>query len=563
MGHDEARPSLHELEEGRLQALLGSRVHGACRLVKDQEPGIGNQGAGEADELPLPLGEAGSPLAHQRVVSSRQAPDHLIGPQSLRDRLHLFPRSFRPSIAEVLEDRLAKEEVLLEHDPHLPMERLESVMADVKAIHQNPPPLRLVKARQEVDDRALSGAGWPDEGHHLPRLHVEAHFPQHPRRALLLAVAERDAVELDMSGDFRQFRGAHPVFHLRLGVEKLEDPLRRRASVEDLVEERAELENRPKEHAEVKHEGGEDAHLDLARCHQMASVDDDGRGRCNVQRPDERRVEVPNQGSVPHVLRVPARKARVKTEVVLLSRESLGDLDAGNALRHIGGEHRQRFSAPAVSDDPLSAEGLRGDQERRNEPGDHQAELPAVASHARPRKQKVKRAIQDGEGAPNHGVLHGGHVPIDPGNDLPGLGPVEIAHREELDMAKNGAPQVIEDPLAHPHVEAKLDEVEEPADEVKRDQGSAQEKKLKVIPRWYSMIHGALHDVRTDHAGADEEELKRHHAREKAPVRANEGQDAPDELSAGWHHGQLFFQVDMPNHVATPVELAVTWTCRE
>ena len=55
MGDDKARPSLHQPLHRRLDILLGARIDVARRLVENEHGRGGEHGAGDRDELFLPL----------------------------------------------------------------------------------------------------------------------------------------------------------------------------------------------------------------------------------------------------------------------------------------------------------------------------------------------------------------------------------------------------------------------------------------------------------------------------------------------------------------------------
>jgi hypothetical protein len=58
---------------------LGLGVDGGGAVVEDEEPGIGEERAGDGDALQLAAGEADAALADDRVVALRQGVDELRG----------------------------------------------------------------------------------------------------------------------------------------------------------------------------------------------------------------------------------------------------------------------------------------------------------------------------------------------------------------------------------------------------------------------------------------------------------------------------------------------------
>ena len=56
MRDDEGRSTLHEVAEAVLNHCLALRVERACRLVEDENAGVGEDGAGDGEALPLTAG---------------------------------------------------------------------------------------------------------------------------------------------------------------------------------------------------------------------------------------------------------------------------------------------------------------------------------------------------------------------------------------------------------------------------------------------------------------------------------------------------------------------------
>ena len=65
----EAGAPLEQPRERRLDQPLGVAVDACGRFIEDQDLGIGDQGAGEADQLPLPERQVAAPLLQRGVHS--------------------------------------------------------------------------------------------------------------------------------------------------------------------------------------------------------------------------------------------------------------------------------------------------------------------------------------------------------------------------------------------------------------------------------------------------------------------------------------------------------------
>ena len=83
------RPS-QQLVQRLLDLALGAGVHARRGLVQDQDARVGQHGAGDGEELALPLAQAAAALAQHRVVAVGQPLDELVGVRQLRGRHHFL-----------------------------------------------------------------------------------------------------------------------------------------------------------------------------------------------------------------------------------------------------------------------------------------------------------------------------------------------------------------------------------------------------------------------------------------------------------------------------------------
>jgi hypothetical protein len=61
------RPSISRSSDRLLDARLGARVHAARRLVQDQDRRVGQDGAGDGQQLALPLAQVARALGEHRL----------------------------------------------------------------------------------------------------------------------------------------------------------------------------------------------------------------------------------------------------------------------------------------------------------------------------------------------------------------------------------------------------------------------------------------------------------------------------------------------------------------
>ncbi len=69
VGDDEAGASGHQAQQGLLDAGLGARVHAAGGFVEDQDCRVGQDGAGDGEQLALSLTEVAGAFREQGIIA--------------------------------------------------------------------------------------------------------------------------------------------------------------------------------------------------------------------------------------------------------------------------------------------------------------------------------------------------------------------------------------------------------------------------------------------------------------------------------------------------------------
>src|SRR5439155_4694965 len=131
------------------------------------------EGAGECDALSLAPRELRAALADLRVITPRQAYDELVRVGGVRGSDDLLPARPRRGVRDVLGDAGRKEHRVLKHHRELAAQVVELVIAQVDAVQQDLPRGRVVKAREQADQRGLAGPGRPDHSEPRSRLDLE------------------------------------------------------------------------------------------------------------------------------------------------------------------------------------------------------------------------------------------------------------------------------------------------------------------------------------------------------------------------------------------------------
>ena len=165
VGDDEAGAPFHQLVESLLDLHLGAGVDRAGGLVKDEDSRIGQDRPGDGNELTLPLGEISAAFGENSVIPLREATDEGVGVSQPRCFDNLCVAGVKTAVADVLHDRFAEQERLLENDPKLTAQAVARDTSNINAVNADRPILRFVETRKQVDQGGLAGTGVTNQGH--------------------------------------------------------------------------------------------------------------------------------------------------------------------------------------------------------------------------------------------------------------------------------------------------------------------------------------------------------------------------------------------------------------
>ena len=110
--------------ERLLDQALGARVHAGGGFVQDQDARVGQRGAGNREQLALSLAQAAAAFAQHGLIFFGQALDEGIGVGQLGGGHHFLVGGVGPAKADVVHDRVAEQEGILQHDADLLAQRL-------------------------------------------------------------------------------------------------------------------------------------------------------------------------------------------------------------------------------------------------------------------------------------------------------------------------------------------------------------------------------------------------------------------------------------------------------
>ena len=420
----------------------------------------------------------------------------------LRDVGHHLVRRLGPREADVVGDRSREEERVLQDDSELAAVRAQLERPQVVAVHADRAVVGVVEAPDELRGRGLAAAGLADEGEASARRYVDVDCVQHR----LLAVGERDAIDVQIALDALRALGAGLVGDLRLRVEHRCDLLHRGAGRLHLPVQVGQLLQRLED--EVEHEDGCDERADRERsaADHLAAHPEHGRHGDDPEELDPREEE-----------RVQPLSVRVRPPVRIVAGVELSEkrelavvrLDHGHPrdrLCDLRGHRRDRLAHAQECSVRAHLEPPREDERRRQDDECDEPEPPVEHEEADDRSDQGERVDDERCEPLGEDVREGVHVRGDPGDDPAGLLLREVLQRQRG--------QVVEEILAEPEHDVLAD-AGEPADESRlQDPGERVDDEIdddiaseaSLVLRLHAVVDRVLHDEQRSHGcrrGAD------------------------------------------------------------
>ena len=332
------------------------------------------------------------------------------------------------SVGDVLGDGPGEEPRVLEHHRVALPDRGPRRFPDVPPFELHFPAVRVVEAHEEIDDRGLPRSRGSDDGRRHAGVHAEGEIVQD---LPLRGVAEIHVADVLLSEDFRVLsvdEGPRDVRDLLLLVQQAEDPFGRRSRGLELVDDVRRLVDRAAELAGVEHEGGDVADGDPPRQIEQGAEDRHQRQADVVDEID---------GGTDHRAVVVRVEIGVRRALVLP-----GETGGHGGLRGIGAHgllSREAFlrvavqlaelsrTRPEQGPEPVRHHGGRHHRERDRH-GEDQAEPRGDREHHDEGPGHRHDGGRDLHEVRRQGGVDGVDVVGDPGDDVPGLDPVEIVH---------------------------------------------------------------------------------------------------------------------------------------
>ena len=116
MGDDQHGSAARDAQQVGVHQSLRFRVERTGRLIEDQDARVGDQRAGNGEALTLTAREVGRAFLDVGFIAVRHPLDEFLGAGEAGGADRILQRQARPAGQDVVADRAAEQEVLLQHD---------------------------------------------------------------------------------------------------------------------------------------------------------------------------------------------------------------------------------------------------------------------------------------------------------------------------------------------------------------------------------------------------------------------------------------------------------------
>ncbi len=211
VGDDEGGAAAHEFLEGLHDRGLGGGIEGAGRFVEDEDRGVLQKRAGDADALALADAEMAAAFADLRAVAVGHGGDEVVGLGALGGFDDLLLSGVGSAVGDVFADGGGEQQGVLQDDADVVAQRFLGERADVVAVERDAACAGIVEARDEGKQGAFAGARVADEGDGFAGVEPEIDVAKNGVRVV---VAEGDVFEDDLPARLAQRGGFERVGEL-------------------------------------------------------------------------------------------------------------------------------------------------------------------------------------------------------------------------------------------------------------------------------------------------------------------------------------------------------------
>ena len=405
MGHDKSRAAREEGLECLLHKAFAFGIESAGGLVEDEEAGVGEDGAGNREALPLSAAEEGAAVANLSIVALGLLHDEIVGLGYLRSTDYLLHRGLGHSEGDIVADGVVEEVGLLRDNSDMMAQRRERIGRERLAVDEDLAAAAVVETHEEVGQGALARPRAANKGHHGASGNRKADIVQHLD---IGSVAEVDILKLDAL--FEPFENKALLDRLQSGVRRAElivenglETIDAGTAFLDLRDGGGELfrrRNHEHEHHDVRHKelGGE---LPLAPQHHAGAEEQDAYNDTVAQEVAHRRREVDA-----------AQDAGAKAGILAvgLLETTVGELDGciglDNFEAHDGLLHERGEERPHLLKSPRAATQPVGDaRDDQDDDGQHAEDEEGEARADIEQHDEIENHADDGRDQ----LLHRAH----------------------------------------------------------------------------------------------------------------------------------------------------------
>ena len=186
--------TLREGTERLLNRLFAFGVDVARGFVEHQDRRIVENRAGDRHALAFAAGEAGAAFAEPGVVAECGIEDEVVGLGGFGGGDRLLGRAFGHAVDEVLPNRAAEQERLLEDATDVATKVVRREAADVDAVDEDAAFADVVESAEQIDERGFAAAALADDADGFAGADFEVDIAED---GLVTFVAEGDVFEAD------------------------------------------------------------------------------------------------------------------------------------------------------------------------------------------------------------------------------------------------------------------------------------------------------------------------------------------------------------------------------
>ncbi len=172
MRDDEAGPIVHDMVHRFLDKDFRAGVYRTGGFVQDHQTWIGQNRAGDGDQLLLSLRDVGGLLIDHHVIPVGKGLDEVMDAGGLGGLDHFLISRGQSPVTDVLPDSAVEQPGILQDHAELFPKVTTGKRADIMPVHGDGTGVHVIKAHQEFHHGGLAGSGRSYYRHFLTFAHV-------------------------------------------------------------------------------------------------------------------------------------------------------------------------------------------------------------------------------------------------------------------------------------------------------------------------------------------------------------------------------------------------------